>query len=246
MTPFLWIALACGTSPAIAPPPVVEPPAETPVETPEDGPGAVPPELELPTATLVDHPIPFDEERLRLTVEYRQAHYGDGATDATIVPRVVVLHWTAVPTLEGSWRAFANTRLPSSRPGLAGAGQVNVSVQFLVDRDGTIYRLMPDTTMGRHVIGLNTVSIGVENVGGGDEHPLTEAQRLANVQLVRHLSARHPITHLIGHHEYRSLEGHPYFQELDPNYRTAKIDPGDAFMSAVRADLADLGLQGTP
>ena len=33
------------------------------------------------------------------------------------------------------------------------------SAQFLVDRDGTIYSLMPETFMARHVIGLNLSSI---------------------------------------------------------------------------------------
>ncbi len=39
----------------------------------------------------------------------------------------------------------------------------------MVDRDGTRYRLMPETYMARHVIGLNYYSIGIENVGGSME-----------------------------------------------------------------------------
>ena len=126
------------------------------------------------------------------------------------------------------------------------AGQVNVSIQFLVDRDGTVYRLMPETWMARHTIGLNYNSIGVENVGGGDSvDNMTAAQIEANIRLVRYLAKKYPsIEYLIGHSEYREFEGHPLWLELDDGYRTEKVDPGDRFMTAVREAVAHLGLKG--
>lgn len=193
-----------------------------------------------------DWPLPFSEDRARLTLAYWRQHYGGEPTSLDIVPRVIVLHWTGSGSLLGAWNTFAPARAAAARPELAAAGEVNVSAHFLVDRDGTIYRLMPETWMARHCIGLNAVSIGIENVGDGATHPLTEEQVEANAALVRDLAARHPITHLIGHLEYRAFEGHPYFQELDPAYRTGKADPGAAFMAAVRARVAGLGLQGPP
>lgn len=199
---------------------------------------------------VVSRLLPFDRERQELTVEYLRLHRGgeytgDPAADTEMTPRLIVLHWTAGATADGAWNTFAPTRL-SGRPDLAPSGAVNVSAHFLVDRDGTIYRLLPDRQVARHTIGLNHVSIGIENVGGLPNNPLTEAQARADADLVRALAGRHPITHLIGHHEYRLMEGHAYFQESDPNYRTAKDDPGDAFMARVRAAVADLGLQGAP
>ena len=98
-------------------------------------------------------------------------------------------------------------------------------------------------------IGLNHLSIGVENVGDGKEYPMTQAQVDANIELVRYLKAAWPgITHLIGHHEYRSFEyaRHEYFQEHDTKRRTRKIDPGDDFMQAVRAGLSGVPLLGPP
>ena len=120
-----------------------------------------------------------------------------------------------------------------------------MSTQFIVDRDGTIYRLFREDLVGRHTIGLNHLAIGVENVGGGTRWPLTEAQVQANVDLVRHLEGRFPLTHLIGHHEYRGLEAHPYFKETDPGFRTFKCDPGPAFMERVRDGVSDLALEGS-
>jgi len=199
---------------------------------------------------IIERPITFDAERARLMRAYLVAHNNpeqpeDPWVATTMAPKLVVLHWTAVGSLSGSFNAFNRVRIRSSRS-ISDAGAVNVSVQFLVDRDGTIYRMMDETRMGRHAIGLNHISIGIENVGGGKKWPLTDAQAKANAALVRDLAGRHGITHLIGHHEYRKMEGHPYFQEIDPKYRTGKSDPGDAFMTHVRGLLSDLDLKGPP
>jgi N-acetyl-anhydromuramyl-L-alanine amidase AmpD len=136
--------------------------------------------------------------------------------------------------------------MEAGRAQLAAAGDVNVSAHFLVDRDGTIYRLMPETRFARHCIGLNHIAIGIENVGDEHRWPLTDAQVEADARLVRHLAAQFPITHLIGHSEAARLEGKIYFQERDPRYRNSKPDPGDRFMKLVRARLTDLKLQGPP
>ena len=203
--------------------------------------------LSVPEPAIVDRPITFDAERARLTVEYRRLHEDPEAQGTTITPRVIVVHHTALATLAASRRAFEPTRLPAARGELARGGAVNVSAHFLVDRDGTIYRLLPETTMARHVIGLNHVALGIENVGGLPGTPLTPAQLEVNAALVRSLVRRHPgITHLLGHHEAARMEGHPYRRERLAGYRTVKIDPGAPFMTALRARVDDLGLSGAP
>lgn len=195
---------------------------------------------------IVDQPVPFPEERIQLTREYARDHYGLDVSTIEIVPRIIVLHWTAGRTFEGDFRTFTPSTLRGSRPDLRRAGQLNVGIHFLVDRDGRIHRLMPETWMARHVIGLNYSALGVENVGGsGGVDDLTPAQRDANVWLVRYLAKKYAtIEYLIGHHEYRTFEGHPLWLERDSTYRTVKSDPGDAFMSYVRAGVAKLGLKG--
>ena len=133
----------------------------------------------------------------------------------------------------------------TDRKDIAKASALNVSAHFLVARDGTIYRLMPETWMARHVIGLNYSSIGVENVGGSGnkKEDLTPAQLKSNIKLVRYLKEKYPtITHLIGHYEYRELEGTELWLEQDKGYRTQKNDPGKKFMKAVRQKVKDLNL----
>ncbi|MFT5686065.1 MAG: N-acetylmuramoyl-L-alanine amidase [Myxococcota bacterium] len=249
----MFLLLACATDPTLPPtmPPevIAPPPVEEPAPPPEPEPE---PEPVIPEITIIDKPIPFSEARKEMTRLYLATHWGeqhltgDLEADITMVPRMVVLHWTAGPTAKGAFNTFSPERLPG-RPELQRAGALNVSAHFVVDRDGTIWRLMPEDRVGRHVIGLNHLAIGIENAGGNKGYPLTDAQVAANIDLVRYLTASWPtITHLIGHMEYQDMEGHPYFQETDPTYRTIKPDPGADFLARVRAEVVDLGLEGVP
>ena len=63
---------------------------------------------------IVDKPIIFNEERIELTLQYLNDRYGLGQETPTLVPRMIVLHWTAIPTMEGSFDAFLNTKLPKN------------------------------------------------------------------------------------------------------------------------------------
>ncbi|PWL39246.1 N-acetylmuramoyl-L-alanine amidase [Flagellimonas aquimarina] len=184
--------------------------------------------------TIIDKPIVFDEERTSLTKEYLSQRYNMEQETADIVPKMIVLHWTAIPTLRKSFEAFENSTLPNWRPDIESVSGLNVSSHFLVDQDGTIYRLMPETTMARHVIGLNHCAIGIENVGGTKETPLTRKQVKANIFLVEYLSTKYDIEYIIGHQEYTQFEGHPLWLEVDDGYRTEKTDPGMDFMKKVR------------
>ncbi len=195
---------------------------------------------------VVQRPITWDQDRQQLTEAYLDNRYGLQQQNAHIVPQMVVLHWTAIPTLEGSYEAFYPSKLPNARADIAGAGDLNVSAHYLVDRDGTIYQLMPDTLMARHTIGLNHCAIGIENVGGTADTPLTPRQRKANAWLVRQLASKYPIRYLIGHYEYTEFEGHPLWLEKDSAYRTEKTDPGRGFMKKIKRSLQDLNLQPAP
>ena len=187
---------------------------------------------------IVDKPIRFGPQRIVLTQQYLKRHYGIDAKTIEIQPRMIVVHYTALPTLSASWNAFNPETLPSYRALIGKASRLNVSVHYLVDRDGTIYRLMPDHWMARHVIGLNHCAIGIENVGSED---LTPAQLEADTKLIRYLRHKYPaIRYLIGHYEYRNFEGSPLWLEKDPGYRTIKKDPGRTFMEALHRRFPDL------
>lgn len=191
---------------------------------------------------IIQRPIDFSEKRISLTRDYIYAHYGVKTETIRISPRLIVIHWTALDTLSKSFQAFKKEELAGHRGELKGSS-LNVSAHFLVDRDGTIYQLMPDHWMARHVIGLNHTAIGIENVGGvGGKEDLTEAQVKANAHLVLHLQKKYPkIERVIGHFEYLELEKTGLWKEAVAGYRTTKIDPGPKFMTELRALLGKKG-----
>ncbi|PRX42867.1 peptidoglycan recognition protein family protein [Salegentibacter salegens] len=195
---------------------------------------------------IIDRPIIFNEERKQLSLDYLKARYDLEQSAPEIIPKMIVLHWTAIPDLESSFRAFNPVKLPGAREDIQEGGALNVSAHFLVDRDGIIYRLMPETTMARHVIGLNHAAIGVENVGGTKTTPLTKAQLKANIDLVKYLSEKYNIEYLLGHYEYPQFEGHELWLEKDKSYRTQKTDPGKDFMQKVREKTKNLNFKPVP
>jgi beta-N-acetylhexosaminidase len=198
-------------------------------------------------ARIIQKPIIFKKERIAMTKAYIKKHYAKEVKDIKIEPKIIVEHWTAVMSLEDSFKRLYPQKLLTDRKDIAAASALNVSAHYLIDRDGTIYALMPDNFMARHVIGLNYTAIGIENVGGEEnkKEDLTPAQLRSNIALIKYLKAKYPtISHLIGHYEYQKMEHSPLWLEQDAGYRTKKADPGAHFMRALREHLQDLKLKG--
>ena len=198
------------------------------------------------TIRIIDKPIIFDDFREELTLEYLDSHYGLKQENSAIIPKMVVVHWTEIPNLEKSFNAFNPVKLPNFRSDIKTASALNVSSHFLVDQDGTIYRLMPETTMARHVIGLNHCAIGIENVDGTGKLPLTNAQLKSNIELIKYLIGKYPIDYVIGHYEYTYFDGHELWLEKDDGYRTKKTDPGIEFITSVRKSLSEYDFKEIP
>src|SRR5689334_17987206 len=163
--------------------------------------------IDAAAVAIVDAPMKWSAEREKLTLDYRHTHSDPNAKDLTIDPHVIVLHYTAGGSAQATRAYFDNLEIDGERKDLAKHGAVNVSSHFLVDRDGTIYRLQPETRFARHCIGLNHIAIGIENVGE-DEKALTDAQVAADAALVRDLASRFKITHLLGHFEVMKFRDH--------------------------------------
>ncbi len=176
--------------------------------------------------------------RQQLILDYIHQHDDPAATDVSITPQMVVIHWTAINSLKSTLAAFGPDTL-SDREDIQRGGKLNTGAQFVVDRDGTIYQLSPETLFQRHTIGLNRIAIGIENVGSGS---LTPAQLASNRALVRYLVNKYPIQYLIGHFEYGAFRDSALWREKDPTYFTNKSDPGRPFMAALRAGLGEQGI----
>jgi len=184
--------------------------------------------------------VVVNEIRKQLSKAYIREHYGIEIDSPSIIPKIIVVHWTGLDSFEGSYNAFKNPYLSTDRKEISRGGPLNVCAHFLIDQGGTVYQLLPPLYFARHVIGLNYYAIGIENVGGLKKE-LTNKQLQSNEKVIRYLVAKYPtIEYVIGHYEYRSLEGTPLFIEKDPTYRNAKQDPGENFMRSLRKNLFDL------
>jgi len=158
---------------------------------------------------------------------------------------MIVLHYTAGGTVESNYSYFNKTHLENARNSLKKQSTLNVSSQFIIDRDGKIYQLIEPNLFARHTIGLNYCAIGIENIGS-KKQPLTEKQVEANAQLIRFLTEKYKIEYLIGHYEYGNFRNSKLWKEKDPSYFTPKEDPGKDFMEKLRAQVADLQLKDRP
>lgn len=183
---------------------------------------------------LVDKPVVYSKEREALARDYAALHYGMDITEIT--PQAVVVHWTASDTWEAAYHHFYAAA--------ASDGTLNYASQFLVDRDGTIFRLLPETAMGRHIIGYNWCAVGIENVGGvGGAEDLTAEQLAANVALIRYLKEKYPtIRYVFGHYQQDAARESGLYIENVAGYRSLKSDPGPVFMRGLHEALGEDGL----
>ena len=141
-------------------------------------------------------PIPFGAQRKAQMEAYAVRHYGLH-TYKLIDPHVIVIHYTDSPTFQSTWNAFAADVPDPELHELPGT-----CAHFVIDRDGTIYQLVPLTTMCRHTVGLNYVAIGIEHVGTSDREILHDkAQMRSSLELTAWLAVRFHIRirNVIGH-----------------------------------------------
>ena len=166
-----------------------------------------------PRPAIVQKPIHLSAERLQQMAAYSKRHYGDDST--VLDPKVIVLHYTAGSTMRSAWNTFE-----SNQPNV---GELPGTVtHFIIDKDGTIYQLLPLDVRGRHTIGLNHVALGIEFVeegSGGDaaavDHIFGRRRQIdAGVDLVRWLQYRFdiPSRDVVGH---GAADKSRYFKDLE-------------------------------
>jgi N-acetylmuramoyl-L-alanine amidase len=184
---------------------------------------------------IVQKPIPFGAARRAETTAYASRHYGLH-TWRLSHPHVIVEHYTATTSFSSAWNTFA-----SDAPDVELHELPGTCAHFVVDRDGTIYQLVPLSTICRHTVGLNWTAIGIEHVGTSDAQILSDPKQLAaSLRLTLWLMHRYGISlpNVIGHSE--SLTS-PYHRERYAPWRCqTHADWTHADMTTYRARLAAL------
>ena len=145
-------------------------------------------------------------------VECRSPNH-DARPDGQAVD-ILVLHYTGMKTAD---EALARLCDPQAR----------VSAHYTIDRDGRVYRHVPEERRAWHAgvsywageRNVNARSIGIELVNPGHEFgyiPFADAQIAALIDLAQGILARHPIPphRVVGH------------SDVAPNRKT---DPGELF-----------------
>ncbi len=178
-----------------------------------------------PKPHIVWKPIPYGPARRAEMADYAQKHYGIHSW--VLHPKVIVEHYTANESFAATWNTFAaNTPDPElgELPGTC--------AHFVVDKDGTIYQLVPLNVMCRHTVGLNYVAIGIEHVGDSDAEILHDpAQLRASLELTAWLAWRFhiPVADVIGHNESLTSPFHkelyaPWARQTHGDWRKADMD----------------------
>lgn len=159
--------------------------------------------------SVKDHLLFLDDQQ----VEYRQSpNHG-----REITPSLIVIHYTATPGLASPLSWLCNKA-------------AKASAHLIVDKDGTAYQLLPFNIAAWHageseyngesVNGsVNSFSIGIENVGMGDEWP--EAQVEANRAILEALSNAYTIRDIVGHEDVAIPAGRK--TDPGPNYPWDKV-----------------------
>ncbi len=184
---------------------------------------------------IVQKPIPFGKERRAETAAYAKRHYGLNTWRLTN-PHVIVEHYTASTTFASAWNTFA-----SDTPDVELHELPGTCAHFVIDRDGTIYQLVPLTIMCRHTVGLNWTAIGIEHVGTSDAQILSNPRQLAaSLRLTLWLMHRYAISlpNVIGHSE--SLTSSYHHERYAPWRCQTHADWTHADMTTYRARLAAL------
>ncbi|MGZ4201664.1 MAG: peptidoglycan recognition protein family protein [Thermoleophilaceae bacterium] len=160
-----------------------------------------------PRPAIAQRRIPFPAKRKQEMRRYALRHYG--IDDYHLRgPKVIVEHVTATDSFSSAYNTFAN-----DVPDVELHELPQVCSHFIVDRDGTIYELVPTTIMCRHTVGLNWTAIGIEHVGTSDAEVMGDKRQLgASLRLTLWLKARYGILvrNVIGHAESLSS---PYHRE---------------------------------
>lgn len=170
---------------------------------------------------------------------YFRRHYGDPAL--TFKPSMLVMHYTVIPSAAATWESFR--RGANMSAGDYGTVPGHVSVQLMIDKDGTVYKLMPLDRRCTGAYGVNHVALSVEMVARSEQDLLSRpGQVLSSFRLARYLMARFdiPLAKVVSHAEVGRGEVREYLDLADSKWpdryppSSVRTDPGETYMAWLR------------
>ena len=191
-------------------------------------------------ALLLKKHLPYEEweEEYR---EYFQRYYRD--SELTLNPRMIVLQYSGTDDFSRLWHTFANGGIYDGRKG-------HLSVHYVVDKDGSIYELMPPNRRVRGTYGVNHVAVTISLIGRNEQALLNNnIQMRTSFGLVRWLMNQYriPKEKVLAHTEiamgkelvpeYTDFYDTKFPDRYPPNSQTR--GPGRAYMFRLRYFLVE-------
>ncbi|MBN9417548.1 MAG: N-acetylmuramoyl-L-alanine amidase [Candidatus Eremiobacteraeota bacterium] len=182
--------------------------------------------------------------------EYFQRHSHDPRVE--LQPTLICMHYTVVDDAQAVWNGFARGCNMSN--GNKGTIFGHVSTHLIIDKDGTVYQLLPFNRRCTGAYGVNHRAISIEMIA------MTEGDLLSRVQqvwssfcVVRDLMKRYNIgpQGVIAHYEVaQGVSVVPdYLDYNDPDCpdrypaKYFRSDPGPTYMSWLRSYLQKFPVQ---
>lgn len=159
--------------PSLQPPPSIPPPAKGSTR------GAI----------VVKKYLPYKnwEQEYR---EYFQRHYNNPGLG--LKPELIVLHYSGTSDFAALWWTFVKGGEYDAGKGKKKMG--HLSTHFVIDRDGTLYQLMPLNRKARGTYGVNHAAISIEIIGRNEKDILADKRQMKVVfSLVRWLMNKYKI-----------------------------------------------------
>ena len=182
---------------------------------------------------MTERMISFSDKRKQQMTDYSKNHYGDNSWEMTD-PKTVVWHYTAGGSFVGAWNTFDDEtrKVKGEYP--------NTTAHYIIDRDGIIYQIIPENYRGRHTIGLNHTSFGIELVGensGVIEKRINDntLQIQSAIKLTKYLQSKYSIAteNVIGHAE---ANGSSLFRDISGK-KNDHTDMAPSLMNKIRNQL---------
>tara|TARA_R100000935_G_scaffold5325_1_gene12291 strand:+ start:41798 stop:42409 length:612 start_codon:yes stop_codon:yes gene_type:complete len=160
----------------------------------------------------------------------------------------IIVHCTAT---QADWRDGQSTsaKVAEVKRWHLGNGWSDIGYHYLIDRDGTVATGRPLGTVGAHVSGRNTGTIGISLFGGHGSAAsdtfadnFTPAQDAALRKLLADLMAKYSIKKVTGHNEYaaKACPGFKVSTWLADTQRGPDVHPAETADLATEAKLIAL------
>jgi len=186
-------------------------------------------------AVVVKKHLPYKEWEEEYS-RYFKEHYQDSSL--VLKPKIIVLHYSGTSNFTQLWWTFIKGGQYEGSPG-------HLSVHYAIDRDGTIYELMPPNRRARGTYGVNHVAISIDIIGNGENDILRNKNQMkVCFALVRWLSKtfKIPAENVYAHTEVARgkevvKEYTDFFDRKNPDHYPPGSEgrgPGKAYMFKLR------------